>query len=299
MDHVVCQALSSLGEDAALRKRNVRSLVSTLTSHELLDLRFFLTSLEARKDFVPLLPPELHLMLLEHLDQDDICNLWLVSKAWHTTWTSEAVVQRLAAQYFPGMREFQELQIQKGLPAIDIRSSVIKTQQGLHNLTHGCYKSTFYWDVTVYQRDKIFRFDPVFHPPKSGQEWMTWYDVFPELPDADGELLEKGDIAMNNSLYSNGRVVWQADRPNAEQCCLVIDDLRTRYRKVYNIPLGWQQMMEETPDLATVGDILAVVTFRNIMWATSSTLYRILHLLTDIPADYLPVVLRGTWKPTR
>jgi len=171
------------------------------------------------------LPVELVGMVAGLLTLEDVYSCFLVSRSWHQIWTSPVIVECLSARFFP-------------LTSKPFNLAGFRRASRMHYLRqHGHYKHKLEI-VLQYETESYFKLDPGFHP--EGR--------YPTLVGNEPKVF---------SGFSNGRIVWHAG-----PWILVVDDLRTRKRKVLEVNKGRSVLQGRgTPPQLLISQHLVVLIY--------------------------------------
>ncbi|ETS79753.1 hypothetical protein PFICI_09606 [Pestalotiopsis fici W106-1] len=176
---------------------------------------------EGATDGLSRLPLELHYLVLEHLGPEDLVVLLNVCRSWRYIWLSDEVWQWLAMRWLPGLQEHIEDCAAHGQERGEIFRRVL-VKDLLRN--HGLFSFSSYHSLDL-ETNRVFKLSKA-------------------VPVVDGGIHQYRDIREPETdlarfarfmLYNSGRIAWWPE-PYAIPYVAVIDDLRTRHRRVYSFP---------------------------------------------------------------
>ncbi|KAK3386967.1 hypothetical protein B0H63DRAFT_144289 [Podospora didyma] len=231
MDTTLADQLLALGNNGPLRSASLRNLASSLTLDEVRDLLKQLSAVDFRTDIVARLPVELRVCVASYLEKDDIASLLNVSKQWRQIWLQEDVMKLLADHCFPGLRQQQFNTQMEGQNTCEEQLETTGRDAFLYSVrkagirSQGKFRSIFYQTFEndePYYPSNHFQLDPDFNrrDPKGGGHYPKF------MPHGNRVKL----------LYRSGRLAWMPLATPQDMTVFVVDDLRTRLRRVYTAP---------------------------------------------------------------
>ncbi|KAK3321167.1 hypothetical protein B0T19DRAFT_260173 [Cercophora scortea] len=257
MENRLASQLEALGSDPQLRKTNLHHLVSSMTHFEVRDLREHLAKVDLRTDIVARLPVELRVLVASHVDGADIISVLNVSRKWRDMWLQDDVVKLLADRWFPGFSQYHLLKGQITSVKPDLHKLFYSAAQRHRARSLGRFRSVFYHgpftNINDY-RDRYFTLDPDCHP--AGRDVRSRWDGFPPtMPGPD----RFPQVSPPDRLhYSHGRLAWVPEFPEPDNDLVIVDDLRTRLRRLYFVP--YMAFHGSSAVVQALGDKLLVVS---------------------------------------
>ncbi|KAH8897817.1 hypothetical protein GQ53DRAFT_742703 [Thozetella sp. PMI_491] len=259
MEDTLVNELRSLGTDKELRKANLLHLISSLPPQEIRDVRDHLATISLQRDFVPELPVELRAIVASYIEPEDIYPILNVSKRWRVAWTSDHVLHRLANRAFPGFIEHAQLKEQMTSEPEDLAERLYRTARRCHFRTKGKFRSWFRWDGGDRTNDAGYHWDDKLHRTTDLGKPVDWSDFLEEGADSLF-ILDRNDLDDATAHYSDGIVAWQPACAEPKGSVVVVDNLRTRARKVYTSPDRDRLVLQGGGvSFGGVGDTLIVV----------------------------------------
>ncbi|KAI0442838.1 hypothetical protein F4803DRAFT_345121 [Xylaria telfairii] len=182
-----------------------------LTLEEARYLKFLLS--DVRTDLIGELPLEIVTLIALELQLDEFARCLRVSKAWRRRFLSDSVTQAYGRFRWPAMIDGA-----MNRPAfLETLLKLIWVSYNYRKPTNGVLVP---WDSKAQ-----FTLDPVFHNEPSSLPNI--YRLYPS------QLFVPDTIRGICSLYACGKVAWCLD-----ECVIVVDDLRSKMRKVLTPPSG-------------------------------------------------------------
>lgn len=176
---------------------------------------------EGASDGLSRLPLELHFYVLEHLDVQDLALAIDVCRSWRYIWLSDEVWPTLAARWFPGLYEQIRLTTAAGQRSADaFRHFLIRYR--LRN--NGRFSHALQYNLK-FESDQVYRLNKNV-PVKEGG-----IHSYADARESDPDL----ERFARFRLYCHGRIAWWPE-PYALPYIAVVDDLRTKSRRVYCFP---------------------------------------------------------------
>ncbi|KAI0555860.1 hypothetical protein F4679DRAFT_520083 [Xylaria curta] len=218
------------------RYSELRQLVfggNGLTPEEARYLRFLLYDIHI--DLISDLPLELVILVALGLELDDFHRCLRVSKAWRQRFLSDSVMLAYANHRWPAMIE-----------------GVVTPSRFLEILLKLRRASPTYWiaedkEVVRFDNTTHFTLDPVFHSQHSN------------VPDVYTRNSAEPNFKLH-PVYAFGKVAW-----HIPGCAIVIDDLRSKTRKVFTPPSGTMRGL--SLKLRSLGSRLAIGTIDRLLIA--------------------------------
>ncbi|KAK6086266.1 f-box domain-containing protein [Seiridium cupressi] len=177
---------------------------------------------EGASDGLSRLPLELHFYVLEHFNPDDLAIAINACRAWRYIWLSDEVWPWLAARWFPGLLD--QINLTAATSGLDRRTmfwqALVK-----HRFRHNGRFAYALLHELKFESDKFFRLSKDVLTDEGGLH--SYADARDPEPD-----LER---FARFRLYNSGRIAWWPE-PYALPYIAVVDDLRTRDRRVYSFP---------------------------------------------------------------
>ncbi|RWA11537.1 hypothetical protein EKO27_g3582 [Xylaria grammica] len=168
------------------------------------------------------LPFELHVLIIAHLEPQDIDAALSASRILRLIWLSDEIWPALADRWFPGLAH------QIRLTDIDEQAGSELFRRGLHRI---CRQTTGKFSAAMH-----YGF---------GLASNEFFQLSKNVPVSEGGVHSYGNVenldvddAQRFSrfmMYSNGRVAWWPEGYGMPYLA-VVDDLRTRARRVYLFP---------------------------------------------------------------
>ncbi|KAI1741045.1 hypothetical protein F4680DRAFT_78731 [Xylaria scruposa] len=233
------EPLISVAVSHSPRYSELRQLVfgdNGLTPEEARYLRYLLCDIYL--DLISKLPLELVILIALELEPRDFHCCLRVSKAWRRRLLSDSVMLAYANRRWPAV--------------IDGGVNQSRFVETLLRLTGSYGKDNGEW--VRFDSKTHFTLDPVFHSqPSNVPDAYTRYPIRPL-----SGIPRFGDVPL--PWYASGKVAW--DIPG---CAIVIDDLRSKTRKVFTPPSG--TMHGSSLMLRSFGSRLAIGTIDRLLIA--------------------------------
>ncbi|KAI0865355.1 hypothetical protein F4860DRAFT_509894 [Xylaria cubensis] len=231
------------------RYSELRQLVfddNGLTLEEARYLKFLLYDIHT--DLISDLPLELIILVALELELHDFHHCLHVSKAWRRRFLSDSVMLAYANRRWPAL-----------IDGVMIQSRFLEVLMKLRVTppdTYGCYRKQ--WRVAEevrFDNKTHFTLDPVFHSQLSNvPDVYTRYSIEPDGTE------EPDGIEKPTPFYAYGKVAW-----HIPGCAIIIDDLRSKTRKVFTPPSG--TMRGSSLELRSLGSRLAIGTIDRLLIA--------------------------------
>jgi hypothetical protein len=262
MADMLVEAFKNIGGHAPTRKINLRELVFRLSHDEARFCKNELATIDFRMDFIPILPVELLILVASHLNPDDVPKVLAVSPRWRASFSRDEVAHVLVQVIAPECVDYYQLQ-NRVLEEANNWAQVLRREVVRYLFRQrGRFRSGYSvpnFDTLPQDSRESFSLDPHFHPHDSTltQQLRDVIVRHAEPP----YLSSKGDL---DRQYSNGRLVWNPYWwPGGGH--IVVDDLRTRLRRVYTGPDN-DVLRDEFMHLVHLGDtILIAVVKRKLL----------------------------------
>ncbi|KAI3325444.1 hypothetical protein HD806DRAFT_521043 [Xylariaceae sp. AK1471] len=273
------------------------------------------------QDVFARLPFELHVFIIAHLKPRDIDAALGASRILRLIWLSDEIWPALADRWFPGLAEYTRL------AGIDEAARSELFRRSLHRIcrrTDGKFAAAMHYGFGL-ASDNFFQLNRTVPVSEGG---VHSYESVENLDIDDAQRFSRFMI------YSNGRVAWWPEGYSMPYLA-VVDDLRTRMRRVYLFPnhgksiRGYKTAMGErlfimgqeaklhvwhlelnrmesfeVPDnfkrCVTEGETVLVVTqYADVyIWKFGGTLHRIImHTLPCYPREYVVIGGPAVWTP--
>ncbi|KAI1323365.1 hypothetical protein F5Y16DRAFT_412716 [Xylariaceae sp. FL0255] len=184
---------------------------------------------DAPKDIFASLPFELHVLLVAHLEPRDILFAILSgSRAIRLIWLSEEMWPAVADRWYPGLTQHIRLTVDDERSRAEL---FFKTLIRITRKTEGKFASAMHYGFGL-------SLDEFFHLSKDvtiNHGGVHSYESIEDLEPDDAQRFSRFMI------YNNGRVAWWPEA-YVMPYLAVVDDLRTRVRRIYLFP-GHRQSM--------------------------------------------------------
>lgn len=232
--------------DAQARKAILIHLVTgnALSINEIRLLKQLLSPVTLQKDILPNLPTELVIMVIDHLDEEDILACLGVSRNWNAMLLNNKIVFDLADRFFPQLTWGRSLNI-----ASDPTTQKTLRLQFIQHL-----------------QNRLDGRDPAAHDPgdfMTGLErpycFETEWDFKLRDQDYDDFPRPSGPPSGEATLYAHGRIAWQAGRH-----MLVLDNFLDNSRQIFLFP---SQMLGDKINPEALGDKLVVAAMGRHIFA--------------------------------
>ncbi|KAI5863633.1 hypothetical protein GGS23DRAFT_507479 [Durotheca rogersii] len=172
-------------------------------------------------DIVSRLPFELHILVLSHLEPQDIDAGLSASHRWRNIWLSGEIWPRLADIWFPGLKDYIHGSVADEKSAGDMfRRTLHKVQKRVGGRFASALRSEMRLGSDQFTLNKSVSVK---------QGGVHSY------ADVDGLEPEFGQHFPYFMLYNNGRLAWWPEVKMLPYFA-VVDDLRTRERRAYLFP---------------------------------------------------------------
>lgn len=232
--------------DAQARKASLVHLVTgnALSINEIRLLKQLLSTVTLQKDILPNLPTELVIMVIGHLDEEDIMACLAVSRNWNAILLNNKMVFDLADRFFPQLTWGRSLNIASAPTA----QKTLRLQfiDHLQNRLHGRDPAAHDPSNSIIGREKPYFFETEWEFKLRDQDYVD----FPRPCGAPfGEA----------TLYAHGRIAWQADRH-----MLVLDNFLDNSRQIFLFP---SQMLGDKIEPKALGDKLVVAAMGRHVFA--------------------------------
>ncbi|RYC58067.1 hypothetical protein CHU98_g8141 [Xylaria longipes] len=168
------------------------------------------------------LPFELHVLIIAHLEPRDIDAALGASRILRLVWLSDEIWPALADRWFPGLAQHIRL------IGIDEPARIELFRQSLHRVcrrTEGKFTAAMHYGFGL-ASDKFFQLSKNVPVTEGG---VHSYESVENLEINDAQPYSRF------MMYSNGRVAWWPEGYSMPYLA-VVDDLRTRARRVYLFP---------------------------------------------------------------
>lgn len=176
---------------------------------------------EDASDGLSRLPLELHFYVLEHFEPEDLAIALNVCRSWRYIWLSDEVWPWLAARWFPGLCE----QIRHNATAGKARGDAFRCALVKHQLLkQGRFSHAMRLGLRL-ETDHFYKLSRNVSVERGGVH--AYAEVREPQPDAER--------FSRFRLYCDGRIAWWPE-PYALPYIAVVDDLRTRSRRLYSFP---------------------------------------------------------------
>ncbi|KAI0429903.1 hypothetical protein F5Y09DRAFT_245796 [Xylaria sp. FL1042] len=168
------------------------------------------------------LPFELHVLIIAYLEPRDIDAALNASRVLRLTWLSDEIWPALADRWFPGLAQ------QIRLADVDESARSELFRRSLHRMcrrTTGKFTAAMHYGFGL-ASDEFFQLNKNVPVSEGG---VHSYDSVDNLEIDDAQRFSRF------MMYSNGRIAWFPEGYSMPYLA-VVDDLRTRARKVYLFP---------------------------------------------------------------
>ncbi|KAI0814038.1 hypothetical protein GGR55DRAFT_493577 [Xylaria sp. FL0064] len=168
------------------------------------------------------LPFELHVLIIAHLEPGDIDAALDASRVLRLTWLSDEIWPALADRWFPGLTQ------RIRLADVDESARSELFRRSLHRMcrrTAGKFTAAMHYGFGL-ASDEFFQLCKNVPVSEGG---VHSYDSVDNLEIDDAQRFSRF------MMYSNGRIAWFPEGYSMPYLA-VVDDLRTRARKVYLFP---------------------------------------------------------------
>jgi hypothetical protein len=221
---------------------------------------------EGSSDGLSRLPLELHFYVLAHFEPEDFVVALGVCRSWRYVWLSDEVWPWLAARWLPGLVEqinfSAETEKEKGGT---FQHALVKQCQR----RHGCFSRALLHGLQL-EADSFFKLNKSVAVTDGGiHSYLDARDPEPDL-----------NRFARFRLYNSGRIAWWPE-PYALPYLAVIDDLRTRERRVYSFP---HHRGEQAGYQIALGDKLFIMGKEHILhvWHLENNT----HLEVELPYHF-------------
>ncbi|KAI0192537.1 hypothetical protein EV127DRAFT_479500 [Xylaria flabelliformis] len=236
------------------RYSELRQLVfddNGLTLEEARYLKFLLYDIHT--DLINELPLELIILVALELELHDFHHCLHVSKAWRRRFLSDSVMLAYANRRWPALIDGVMIQFRFLEVLMKLRVTPVDE--------YGGYKQWRVAEEVRFDNKTHFTLDPVFHSQLSNvPDVYTRYSIEPnETEEPDGTEAPDG-IEKPTPFYAYGKVAW-----HIPGCAIIIDDLRSKTRKVFTPPSG--TMRGSSLELRSLGSRLAIGTIDRLLIA--------------------------------
>ena len=216
------------------RIRRLLELVSRLTFDEVRQLSARLADVDFRSDIFSRLPLEVQILISEQLDRREIWPCLIVSKQWRTALLADAILASLAKRCFPGLLEWA------AEAGKDAKAEFVEAARSYYFRSTGKFRSALSRQLLYLDTETYFRLDPVLHAISHSDDCPYYeqnYSHFLARPLRTRWGQRGTDPNLARLQYRNGRLAWQpTTRASPDSGLVVVDDLRTRLRKVFKYP---------------------------------------------------------------
>ena len=251
MDDQLVSLFDSFGQNARLRKANLRNLVPSLRPWEARDLAEAILPLYRWFDLVPHLPTELLSLIAQYFQEEDIYSVLAVSSPWRNTWLQLDILRPLAERWLPGFQGYVAYVTKLTGEQPDELALLYAAFRKRHFRSLGIFRSALIvndWKPTARDRPASSLAPSTgFRPSLWG-----WDDAFTDTFSRDELRLQRGGY-----LYFDGKFAWQ---PNAlrfpQSQAVVVDDLQAQTRSIYRVPEI--HILAEAVTIKALGDELVV-----------------------------------------
>ncbi|KAM0815294.1 hypothetical protein AB5N19_01088 [Seiridium cardinale] len=248
MEDTISRALDGFrlsdGEpDRQARKTSLVSFVQQgcLDVNEYRLLKELLSRVTLQKDIVRHLPVELILLITSFLSVRDISSCLMVSRGWNALFMNHRIIFSLADRLFPQLTWIPSRErVQDESTRLELRRDFLRhLRKRLSHMDRSAQEKPRAFDKNyVWSAETEFTLD--------GQEYSQF--PVPNLP------------SNRRAVYGHGRIAWQR-----ETHTLVVDDLRTKLRKILALPGG--RLMGPEMMLAAIGNKLVVAVMNRHIFA--------------------------------
>ncbi|KAJ2998664.1 hypothetical protein NUW58_g248 [Xylaria curta] len=211
----------------------LRQLVFGLTPEETRYLGFLISDFHT--DIIGELPLELLVLIVPQLELEDFARCLRVSKIWRRRFLSESVTLAYARCRWPAMDRYDFLATLSrfGWASYSFRQPLQDVDLELVS-----------WDSKAH-----YKLDPAYHTGANDLPYdYTQYSMNPYTWDSFSKF------------YDSGKVAWHPCR-----CVVVVDDLRSKTRKVFTPPSG--MMHGSVLELQSLGPRLVIGTIDRLLIA--------------------------------
>lgn len=219
------------------RLSQLRQIVlgSSLTEKELRYLKILLSSVHV--DIISELPIELVRLIVELFDMKDFFKCLAVSRRWRDKLLSDSIMDVVVDTFYPSLRRKSgDIKLTKDYELV----ALCKIGRRRYGDICGTLQRLFRW-----KSESFFKLDPNYHG--SHEDPSSVYTHF-GLDNEDSDLDSE---AWRTALYSDGKIAWRA-KPHT----VIVDDLLSRTRKIFNIPTG--PLISATLQMLALGNQLVV-----------------------------------------
>jgi hypothetical protein len=241
------------------RKQALLDLVSRLTLEEVRELGARLAQVDFRSDIILRLPVELRILVFKHLDARDLQSCFAVSRGWRDAFDSKDALTPLAKKWFPGLVEYA------AVTGGSVEALFAEAVRNYYFRSTGKFRSVLHHGLWL-GNETYFKLDPAFHaPPVAAKDQEP--SPHPYTGILVDPLTDDGyPVAhmVERALYANGRIAWQPTPSRGpDDWIVVIDDLRTRLRKVFRQP--GVVLTGGSLNLVALGDRLVVANVARLL----------------------------------
>lgn len=204
------------------RTPNLLNLISSLTISELRLLRSRLITVDFRTDIISRLPVELQLCVVDYISSSDVLSYINVSRTWRQIWLQDKIINHVVDNWYPGLFKLDEKHEDTETYGRR-KAAFLRMLQRDSRRSKGKFRSVLFHGFRLGDED-YFKLDESLHP--SGK-----YADFLSTTPSDRGL---GGVLY---YYRDGKLAWNpSTRPAPDNGVIVLDDLRTRTRKMFKAP---------------------------------------------------------------
>ncbi|KAK6955735.1 hypothetical protein Daesc_003378 [Daldinia eschscholtzii] len=253
------------GQDDDLVKRltELRLFFSsrTFTKDEYRYMKIVLSKINV--DIIGDLPLEMVRQISQLLDLHEFVLCLAVSKPWRSRLLSSAVLRTITDRFCPSLTHSSN------------QYDPVVFLDALHRIGRsrwGCFQAALAKEFS-WEHESYFKLDPMCHD--NNHNVSAVYAQFGHYHDDP----EPYDQAYTNALYSHGRIAWLA-KPRV----VVVDNLWTRTRKIFNRPTG--PLSGPKLQILALGDRLVVGTVHGLIVAWDHVTNMYLEKRLPSPVKY-------------
>jgi hypothetical protein len=228
---------------------------------------------EGATDGLSRLPLELHYLVLQHLEPKEFTVLLNVCRSWRFIWLSDEIWQWLAMRWFPGLKEHIESCTAPSQDQGEVFRRVL-IKEVLRN--RGLFSFTSHHGLEL-ETNRVFKLDKAVPVAEGG------IHKYSDVRDPEPDLARFARFM----LYNSGRIAWWPE-PYAIPYVAVIDDLRTRHRRVYSFP---DHGGDRTGYQVAMGDGLFIMGKERTLHVWN--LENDSHQLIELPYDFKRCLTEG------